>query len=160
MTENNDFAYADTLAAMLIFSDDFARFCSQIGQSVCYYKICAMLNVYKRKLKNKKEINRVDEHIAFYRHQLVMAINLAEESLSELAEDNAAFISNIMRDSSDALGMICDELLTNYGYGDVPDLMDSAEGVDLSDFIVDFYHSNDEDDENDDYDEDVDATDN
>lgn len=149
-------SFSDTLAAMLIFSDEFMRLCTHLSQGISFYKICVMLAEYKKHMKSEKDINQVNEHIAFYRNQLLLAINIAEESLSELAEDDSVFISHLMTETSDALGIICDKLLENYGYGDIPDLMDSAEGVDLSDFIVDFYHSHEEDD---DYDEDFDETD-
>lgn len=136
---------SNTLAGMLIFSDDFMLLCSRLGQGICFYKLCMMLDEYRKNFTKKEDIAQLNEHIAFYRNQLMMSINLADESLSELAEEDALFVSHIMTEASDAIGIVCDKLLANYGYGDIPELMEHAEGIDLSDFIVDFYHYNEDD---------------
>ena len=143
MNGGDDFSYADTLAAFLLFADDFGCFINHITSAVVNYKIVVMLNEYCKKVKLQREKDQVIEHVKHYRSNMMLAIASAADDFEEIIDGETGFRTTIMKKTSKAIGNICDELLNEYEYGDILDLLAEAEDVDISDFIV-------EDDETDD----------
>ena len=79
MNGEDDFSYADTLAAFLLFSDDFERFINNITTAVINYKIAVMLNAYAKNVKPQHEKNQVNEHLKHYRSNMMLAIAAAAD---------------------------------------------------------------------------------
>lgn len=132
----DDFSYADTLAAFFLFSDDFERFVDHITSAVINYKIVVMLNTYIKKIKQQREKNQVNDHIKHYRENMMIAIAAAADDFEEIVDGRTGFRTTIMKKTSKAIGNICDELLNEYEYEDILDLLAEADDVDISDFIV------------------------
>ena len=147
MNGEDDFSNADTLAAFLLFSDDFARYINDITSAVINYKIAVMLNAYAKNVKPQHEKNQVNEHLKHYRKNLMIAIAAASDDFDEIVDEKTGFRTTFMKKTSKVIGEICDELLNEYEYGDILDLLAEAEDVDISDFIVE----DDEDDDEADY---------
>lgn len=146
MNGEDGFSYADTLAAFLLFSDDFSRYINHITAAVINYKIAIMLNTYVKSIKQQREKNQVNEHIKHYRENMLIAIAAAADDFEEIVDGDSGFRATFMKKTSKVIGNICDELLNEYEYGDILDLLAEADGVDISDFIID-----DEDDDETDY---------
>ena len=147
MKRYNEEELNNTLAALMVFSDEFSSIMQNIGLGVTYYKIVIMLTEMKKKTTDKKDMAKINEYIEFYREKLFILIGLLKENFFELGEEDEIFNMNIVRKSSKVVGDICDELLNVHGYGDVADLSKKSDGVDLSDFYIPFDDDEDIDDE-------------
>ena len=137
MNGGDDFSCADTLAAFLLFADDFGCFINHITSAVVNYKIVVMLNEYCEKVKLQREKVQVIEYVKHYRSNMMLAIAAAADDFEEIVDEDTAFRTETMKKTSKLIGEICDELLNEYEYGDIMELLDQAEDVDISDFIID-----------------------
>ena len=145
MASYNEENISNTLAALMIFSDEFANIMLNVGLGVGYYKTIVMLAEMKKNTANDKDISKIDEHIAFYREKLFIIVSLIKDSFFEMGEEDDFFNIEIIQKSSKYVGKICDELLNVHGYGYVAAISKDSNGVDLSDFyILDDEDENDE----------------
>ena len=137
MNGGDDFSCADTLAAFLLFADDFECYINHITAAVVYYKVVLMLNAFSKTERPQREKDQIIEHLEHYRNNMMLAIASAADDFKEIVDEDTAFRTAIMKKTSKVIGEICDELLGEYDYGDIIDLLDQAEDVDISDFIID-----------------------
>lgn len=149
MNNNPDYI-SQTLAALMIFSDEFSTIMLNVGFGVVYYKTVVMLTNMKKRTTNKNDLSKIDNHIEFYRKKLYILVGLIRDSFFELGEEDDIFNMMIVRKSSKVVGDICDELLKKHGYGDVAALSKISNGADLSDFYIPFEDELEESDETDD----------
>lgn len=140
---------SNTLAALMIFSDEFSSIMLNVGLGVAYYKTVVMLTDMKTRTTDKNELSKIDDHIEFYRKKLYILVGLIRDSFFELGEEDDIFNMMIVRKSSKVVGDICDDLLKKHGYGDVAALSKISNGVDLSDFYIPFEDELGESDETD-----------
>lgn len=144
MNGGDDFSYSNILATFFLFSGDFERYINHITTAVINYKIAVMLNTYIKKIKPQHEKNQVNEHLKHYRKNLMIAIAAASDDFDEIVDGRTGFRTTIMKKTSKAIGNICDELLNEYEYGDILDLLAEADDVDISDFFIEDDETDDE----------------
>ena len=135
MNNNPDYI-SQTLAALMIFSDEFSTIMLNVGFGVVYYKTVVMLTNMKKRTTNKNDLSKIDDHIEFYRKQLFIIVSQIQDGLYEMGEEDDIFNFHFIRSSSKLIGKICDELMNKHGYGDVAILSENSNGIDLSDFFV------------------------
>lgn len=144
MKEYNEEELNNTIAALLLFSNDFGVIVDHLALGISFYKILSILKHCRHDVSKEEFKEKIDENVKFYTEKLCITVAQIQDDLYEMGEEDDIFNFHFIRRSSKLIGKICDELLNKHGYGDVAALSKNSNGVDLSDFFVPLDEDDDE----------------